>query len=844
MGCHMRQLFLLLNIFSVLCLVSCGGGGGGGGGSNGFKSSAAASSSQASMDQSVSFFSYDVTMTARDTIWLTASAQGTGKITYSSGDTSIATVAENGQVTGIAAGTTVITATVAADSVYKSATGSYKLTVKKLLDQIVAFAQPGPISLKEDDVLLNPATGLGTGTLKYTSSNTDVAIVNNEGSITALQAGTAVISAFKYRDKEYYEGEASLVVNVAPANKSKVTAWVGAKDTLLSISSAEGASLYSSETYNCDIINYASCINSSMTILNGEPLLTTAATLSKAGHFILRKDSKEAALILNTQQPPGRSSAQLVSFKGRIFLFGGYGDNYAPLNDIWSSPDGRLWYLHAQNAHLDSLGDHKIVAFNNKLWAIGGARKNYSDIWSSIDGVNWNLEVAEAPFSARHWQQIITFNNKLWLVGGYDGNNFKNDIWSSSDGINWSLEKASAAFVADRTTITGNGFGSILRPDQIFSLDNKLWLFRAWMNVNTPEELWSSNDGANWEKYDWNRQTASDALKNVVGFNVVTHNNQLIYANEDSRWRMSFSSLVGGLKRNLLTPYAEFSARGSLQAVSFNNNLWVIGGAYENDVWSSVDGTAWKERISNERFPDFWQSASIITFKNNVWLIGRSEIWSSTDGNSWKQEQENTGFPSRDNQQVVEHNGQLWLYGGWGDSTLLNDIWSSSDGINWSRKIENAPFPPRIGSSLVSYKNRLWLIGGRGYGEIYNDVWSSSDGINWVQETANAGFSPRESASVFNVNNQLFLTAGYDGSLRNDVWSSVDGVHWELQTENAAFDPRMGQKIVAHNNKLFLLGGLVNPVEGATAFHINDVWSSTNGIDWRLGTYEWFKFPE
>lgn len=841
MGYYMRQLFLLINIFSALCLASCGGGGGG---SSDSKSSAAVSSLPAYADQTVSFFFYDVTITAGDTIGLAASVRGTGKITYSSGDPNIATVGEYGDVTGVAAGTTVITATVAADSVYRSATGSYKLTVKKLFDQVVTFAQPGPINLMQDDVLLNPATGLGTGTLTYSSNNTDVAIVNDQGSITALQAGTAVISAFKKRDNEFYEGEASLIINVGPTNKSKVTAWIGAKDTLLSTPGMEGASLYASESYNCDTQNYTACLNSSMIILNADPILTTAASLSKVGHLTLSKNSKEASVILSTQQPPGRSGAQLVSFKGRLFLFGGYDDNYVPFNDVWSSPDARLWYLHTQNADLDSLGDRKIVEFNNKLWAIGGERENYPDIWSSTDGLNWNQEVAEAPFSARHWQQVITFNNKLWLVGGYDGNNFKNDIWSSTDGINWSLVTASAAFVADRRTVTGNGFGSILGPDQMFTLDNKLWLFRPWMNVNTPEELWSSNDGATWEKFDWNRQTASDALKNIIGFNVVTHNNQLIYASEDTRRPMTFSSLVGGLKRNLLTPFADFPARGSIQAVSFDDNLLMIGGSYENDVWSSTDGATWKERTSNERFPDYWQSASVVTFKNRVWFIGGAQVWSSIDGNSWKQETQDAGFPARDDQQVVEHNGQLWLYGGSDGATVLNDIWSSSDGINWSRKIENAPFPARKGSSLAAYKNRLWLIGGRGYDKSYNDVWSSSDGINWIQETTNAGFSPRESASVFSFNNQLFLTAGTDGVLKNDIWRSVDGVNWELQKESAAFGSRMGQKILVHKDKLFLLGGLVEPVEGMLPFYINDVWSSTNGIDWRLGTYEWFKFSE
>ncbi|MDH3343358.1 MAG: hypothetical protein OEM07_06520, partial [Gammaproteobacteria bacterium] len=119
-----------------------------------------------------------------------------------------------------------------------------------------------------------------------------------------------------------------------------------------------------------------------------------------------------------------------------------------------------------------------------------------------------------------------------------------------------------------------------------------------------------------------------------------------------------------------------------------------------------------------------------------------------------------------------------------------------------------------------------------------NDVWSSSDGVNWVQQTASAAFSARKFHQVITFNDgsgdKIWLIGGDDGMLRNDVWSSSDGINWTQETEKTAFSGRFSHQVVSFNDgsgdKLWLIGGDDISLK-------NDVWSSSDGIEWRYGTH-------
>ena len=116
-------------------------------------------------------------------------------ITWTSGNTAVATVNTSGLVTGASAGSTTITAT----SGGQSGTSAITVTVVPVASVTVAPAslgltvgQTGQLGATVKDANGNVLTGR---TITWTSNNTGVATVNASGLVTAVAVGTAMVTA-------------------------------------------------------------------------------------------------------------------------------------------------------------------------------------------------------------------------------------------------------------------------------------------------------------------------------------------------------------------------------------------------------------------------------------------------------------------------------------------------------------------------------------------------------------------------------------------------------------------------------------------------------------------------
>lgn len=144
-------------------------------------------------------------------------------ITWSSDNENVATVDENGTVTGVAAGNAKITAKFAGDDVYETSTASYEIIVKGApslsfpetsytVEMGDAFTAPKLEGLPEDV------------TPEYTSSNTEVATVDAAtGEVKVVGVGTTTITVTSPKTDNYEVATASYELTVKLATSKEVT---------------------------------------------------------------------------------------------------------------------------------------------------------------------------------------------------------------------------------------------------------------------------------------------------------------------------------------------------------------------------------------------------------------------------------------------------------------------------------------------------------------------------------------------------------------------------------------------------------------------------------------------
>ncbi len=206
----------------------------------------------------------------------------------------------------------------------------------------------------------------------------------------------------------------------------------------------------------------------------------------------------------------------------------------------------------------------------------------------------------------------------------------------------------------------------------------------------------------------------------------------------------------------------------------------------------------------------------------------------------WVQETKKADWQPRDSHTELIYKDQIWIMGGWDTPKTPNilDVWKSKDGIQWTRVLEKAPWVQSDLSVSLIFKNKMWIMGGRKVpgSECSNKVWSSVDGVKWSLVTPNAGWSPRLAPGFVVFKGRMWVLGGTsdfynnnDSTLFNDVWSSSDGKEWKLELANAPWSKRTHGQAVVFENKIWIIGGGSRaPKPIAT----NDVWCSEDGVNW------------
>ncbi len=131
--------------------------------------------------------------------------------------------------------------------------------------------------------------------------------------------------------------------------------------------------------------------------------------------------------------------------------------NLIRFDDIWYSEEdeiGTEWTEVEALDHWEPRFGHSSVVFaatpgDLRMWVMGGQvgddfknKASYSnEVWSSPDGKNWYLETANPGWEGRRQHASVVYDNKIWVIGGWyrvgDTPVDLKDVWYSDDGVNW-----------------------------------------------------------------------------------------------------------------------------------------------------------------------------------------------------------------------------------------------------------------------------------------------------------------------------------------------------------------------------------------------------------------------
>ncbi|MEA3402987.1 MAG: galactose oxidase [Armatimonadota bacterium] len=286
-----------------------------------------------------------------------------------------------------------------------------------------------------------------------------------------------------------------------------------------------------------------------------------------------------------------RDGAGLLSFKGRLWLLGGWNpldkEHFPQIcnSEVWVSDDGRAWELvtHApwEGRHTAGYAVHE-----GRMWIVGGdANQGHyqSDVWCSEDGEHWELVTDDVPWGPRVLHHTVVHDGFIWLMGGQTLPQFApaeevfySDVRRSADGATWEkvtegvpwaprgMIGGSAVFQGRIWILGGGTYDTPDHPDRIFYND-----------------VWSSADGVHWQQH---------------------------------------------------VEAAPWAARQYHEVAAWDGRLWVLegsDGANRNDVWYSEDGVTWTELPDTPWAPR--HAASVVVHDGALWVIAgnnmRPDVW-------------------------------------------------------------------------------------------------------------------------------------------------------------------------------------------------------------------------
>ena len=169
----------------------------------------------------------------------TIPANSASKITYSSSNTSVCTVTENGKILGVSSGTSVISA-----ETFNGKKASFTITVKPAPETMTLNMSKVTLGFGETVRLITHVDSAhASWQRKFVSSNNNVASVDTYGNIKTKATGTAIITAYAFNN---VSASCTVTIKNAPSSVSikpkQMTLTKGSSDKISYILPTDSAS--------------------------------------------------------------------------------------------------------------------------------------------------------------------------------------------------------------------------------------------------------------------------------------------------------------------------------------------------------------------------------------------------------------------------------------------------------------------------------------------------------------------------------------------------------------------------------------------------------------------------
>ena len=377
------------------------------------------------------------TLTEGDTTTLTATVlpentTDSKNVSWSSSNSEVATVDANGTVTAKRAGTAVITAT----STNGKTAGCTVTVSKKEIPITEISLDKSSATLTEGETTTLTATVLPENTtdsksVSWSSSNSEVATVDANGTVTAKRAGTAVITATSTNGKTagctVTVSKKEIPITEISLDKSSATLTEGETTTLVATVLPENT------TYGKSVKWGSSNVAVATVDLMGK---VTAKSAGTAVITATSENGKTASCTVTVNKKDTYTGLRDVDGNWMYFENGNVNSDYAGLVNY----EG-LWF-YVDNGTID-WGYTGLADYNGIWFYVSGGMVDwnyagltyYNDVWFYVSGgmINWD------------YTGLVYYNDIWFYVSGgildwdYIGLTYYNDIWFVISGgmINW-----------------------------------------------------------------------------------------------------------------------------------------------------------------------------------------------------------------------------------------------------------------------------------------------------------------------------------------------------------------------------------------------------------------------